>query len=124
MFRQKASKQTEEDGSYVIWDYHVFAVAAIRDEFGEQIIAIDRDSHFSLPHIISLEGEYALLITIRMYDCLIDGALEQITSKLRSCRISFVEISSSTLPWKGQSSSRYRPTPYCQKISTHRSSGI
>ncbi|GAA5875353.1 hypothetical protein JCM16303_000594 [Sporobolomyces ruberrimus] len=54
LFNQKASRRGEEQGSYVIWDYHVFAVAALRTEEGERTVSIDRDSN--LGPVVELEN--------------------------------------------------------------------
>ncbi|GAA6062470.1 hypothetical protein JCM10212_000005 [Sporobolomyces blumeae] len=45
LFHQKASRQSEAQASWVVWDYHVVAIAAMRDADGaEGGIVIDPDS--------------------------------------------------------------------------------
>ncbi|GAA6006330.1 hypothetical protein JCM11491_004916 [Sporobolomyces phaffii] len=45
LFNQKASRQGADQGSYVIWDYHVFAIAAVRQRDAEdRVVVLDLDS--------------------------------------------------------------------------------
>ena len=56
LFHQRASKQGAEYGNYVIWDYHVFAVAVV--EVGEgraETVVLDRDS--LLGGVVPLHGK-------------------------------------------------------------------
>ena len=55
LFNQKASRHGEDQGSYVIWDYHVIAIAAIRQGGEEKLVVIDRDS--KLGEMVDLEGQ-------------------------------------------------------------------
>ncbi|GAA5868744.1 hypothetical protein JCM1840_004379 [Sporobolomyces johnsonii] len=52
LFKQKASRRTEMEGSYVIWDYHVVAVVVEREEDGEEVKervrVLDRDSRLGM----------------------------------------------------------------------------
>jgi len=102
LFNQRASKQTEEEGSYVIWDYHVFAVAAIREaERKESFIVLDRDS--SISYITDLKGTHPCF-SYSASD-IFDGTSnyrKQNTLQLRSRPTFFVKVSL-TLHWRGQS---------------------
>ncbi|GAA5904998.1 uncharacterized protein JCM6883_004933 [Sporobolomyces salmoneus] len=53
LFNQKASRVGIEQGSWVIWDYHVFVVAAVKQGDGERLVVIDRDS--KLGEIVDFE---------------------------------------------------------------------
>ncbi|GAA5992787.1 hypothetical protein JCM5350_002266 [Sporobolomyces pararoseus] len=53
LFNQKASRHGEDQGSYVIWDYHVIAIAAYRQGGEEKLVVIDRDS--KLGEMVDLE---------------------------------------------------------------------
>ncbi|GAA5905674.1 hypothetical protein JCM6882_008743 [Rhodosporidiobolus microsporus] len=46
LFQQKASRAGVDQGSYVIWDYHVVAVGVLNSEAGEEVrvVVLDRDS--------------------------------------------------------------------------------
>ncbi|GAA5849157.1 hypothetical protein JCM3766R1_006365 [Sporobolomyces carnicolor] len=54
LFEQNASRVGPEQASYVVWDYHVFVVAALNDK-DESVIVIDRDSR--LGPTVDLRGE-------------------------------------------------------------------
>lgn len=60
LFEQNASRVGPEQASYVVWDYHVFVVAALNDK-DESVIVIDRDSR--LGPTVDLRGEpFTLLL--------------------------------------------------------------
>ncbi|GAA5890913.1 hypothetical protein JCM8208_003095 [Rhodotorula glutinis] len=63
LFQQKASRQGPEQGHYVVWDYHVVAVAVERAEgepervAPERVVVLDRDSR--LGAVVPLRGYIA-----------------------------------------------------------------
>jgi len=62
LFQQQASRQGADQGHYVLWDYHVVAVAVERDGGGdgsrvrrsERVVVLDRDSR--LGDAVPLQG--------------------------------------------------------------------
>lgn len=54
LFQQQSSMQGPMQGHYVLWDYHVIAVAVEGSGEQERVVVLDRDSRLDLP--ISLRG--------------------------------------------------------------------
>jgi len=64
LFNQKASRQPQHQGSYVIWDYHVVAIARIQEGEKERVVVVDRDS--KLGEVVDLSGESASLVELEI----------------------------------------------------------